>query len=143
LLGGDFLRDFVGLLQVRGDSLQPADRDRLGLGEVLVLDAAAPAGGLAGAIAGASQDSGENVRLPVDEIRVAVAAGGDSSDVFGNRCVGRTRPLAIDDFMKVIGLFRVSRLQRRLSSSLLLLLLATYRVAAGVYAAVQKMQGKS
>jgi hypothetical protein len=35
-----------------------------------------------------ARESGEDVRLPVDEIRVAIAAGGDEPDVLGNRGVG-------------------------------------------------------
>ena len=41
---------------------------------LLFLDAAAPAGGLAGPVAGAPEDAGEDVGLPVDHVGVAVAA---------------------------------------------------------------------
>ena len=89
------LRDVV--LEVGGDALQPADRDRR------LLDASAAARRLAWTIAGASQNSGKHVRFPVDHIGVAVAALGDQSDVFGNGSVRRTGPLAIDHFVKVVG----------------------------------------
>src|SRR5205823_457863 len=46
------------VLVVRGHSLQAADRDRLGLGVVLFLDAAAAARGLAGPVARAPEDAG-------------------------------------------------------------------------------------
>ena len=61
------------VLVVGGDALQAADRDRLGLLALVLLDAAAPAGGLAGPVAGAPEDAGEDVRLPVDHVGVAVA----------------------------------------------------------------------
>ncbi len=107
-------------LVVGGDALQPADRHGLGLGLLVValLDAPAPARGLAGAVAGSTQDAGEDVRLPVDEIRVAVASRGDEADVFGNRCVGGARPLAIDDLVKVIGLRNIRRVQTAFFSGL-------------------------
>ena len=46
---------------------------------------------------------GKHVRLPVDHVGVAVAAGGDQPDVFGNRRVGRAGPLAVDDLVEVVG----------------------------------------
>ncbi len=84
------------LLEVGGDALEAADRDGL------LLDAAAAAGGLAGAVAGAAENAGKDVRLPVDHVGVAVAAGCDQSDVFRDGCVGGTRPLAIDDLVKIV-----------------------------------------
>ena len=83
-------------LVVGGDALQPADRDRL------LLDAAAPAGRLARAVAGAPEDPGKHVGLPVDHVGVAVAARRDQPDVFGNRRVRGAGPLAIDDLMKIV-----------------------------------------
>src|SRR5262245_43415400 len=92
---------------VGGDALQSADRDRLL--RLAVLDAAAPAGGLAGPVAGASEDAREDVRPPVDHVRIAVAAGGDQPDVFGDGGMGRAGPLTIDDLVKVIGTADVGR----------------------------------
>ena len=92
------------VLVVRGDALQPADRDGLGFLGVALFDAPAAACGLARAVAGAAEDAGEDVRLPVDHVGIAVAACGDQPDVFGNGGVGGTRPLAIDDFMEIVGL---------------------------------------
>ena len=85
------------VLEVGGDALQPADRDRC------FLDTAAAACRLARTIAGASQNSGKHVRSPIDHVGVAIAAFSDQADVFWNRRMCGTRPLAIDDFMKVIG----------------------------------------
>src|SRR5581483_3836103 len=69
----------VAVLVVGSDALQAADRDGflLALDQRLVLDAAAPAGRLAGAVAGAAQDPGEDVRLPIDHVGVGVAPVGD------------------------------------------------------------------
>ena len=84
------------VLEIGGDALQAADRDRL------FLDAAAPAGRLARAVAGASENSRKHVRAPIDHVGVAVAAFGDQSDVFRNGRVGRAGPLAVDNFVKVV-----------------------------------------
>ncbi len=51
---------------VGGDALQAADRHRL------VLDAHAPAGRLAGAVAGAPENPRKHVRLPIDHVGVGV-----------------------------------------------------------------------
>ena len=104
-------------LVVGGDAFQPADRHRLGLRLLVaaLLHAAAAARGLAGAVAGAAEDAREDVGLPVDEVGVAVAACRDQADVLGDRRVGRTRPLAIDDLVEVIGLSDIRRLQTNLS----------------------------
>ena len=106
------------VLVVRGDALQPADRDRFRLALLVaaLLDASATARGLAGTVARASENPGKDVRLPVDEIGVVVLAGGDQADVFGNRGVGRARPLAIDDLVEVIGVRDIRRLQTDSSS---------------------------
>ena len=84
------------VLVVGGDALQAADRDRL------FLDAAAPAGRLARPVAGAPEDSGKHVRLPIDHVGVAVAACGDQPDVFGDGRVCRTGPLTIHDLVEVV-----------------------------------------
>ena len=91
------------VLEVGGDALQAADRDRR------FLDAAAAAGRLARTVAGASQNSGKHVRLPIDHVGVAIAAFGDQADVFGNGGVRGTGPLAIDHFVKVVGRRDISR----------------------------------
>ena len=102
----------VVVLVVGGDALEAADRDRLLLAfdEGLVLDAAAPAGRLAGAVARPPEDSRKDVRLPVDHVGVRIPAMGDQADVLGNRGMGRTGPLAIDYFVEVVGILDVCRL---------------------------------
>ena len=108
-------------LEIGGDALQPADRDRLRLRLVLAmlgrtfLDADTAARGLARPIAGAAENARKHIRFPVDEIRVAIAAGGDQPNVFGNWGMGRTGPLTIDDFMEIVGMRDIRRLQCRCS----------------------------
>ena len=91
------------ILEVGGDALQAADRDRI------FLDAAAAARRLARTIAGASQNSGKHVRFPIDHVGVAVAPLGNQPDVFGNGRVCGAGPLAIDHFVKVVRRRDVSR----------------------------------
>src|SRR6185437_4075900 len=76
-----------------------------------LLDATAPARRLARTVARAAENPRKYVRLPVDEIRVAVAASGDQPDIFGNGRVGRARPLAIDDLVEIVGVSDVRRIQ--------------------------------
>ena len=92
---GQAIADVV--LVVGGDALQAADRHRL------LLDAYAPAGRLARAVAGAPENSGKHVGLPVDHVGVAVATGRDQPDVFRYRSVRRASPLTIHDLVEVIG----------------------------------------
>ena len=92
-------------LVVGGDALQPADRDRL------VLDPAAAAGRLARAVAGAPENAGKDVRFPVDRPGLAEPAVGDQADIFRHRRVRRAGPLAIDNFMEVVGITDVGGLQ--------------------------------
>jgi hypothetical protein len=89
-------------LEVGGDALQAADRHRLGLGEVFLFDPAAPAGRLAGPVAGAPEDAGEDVAHPVHQIGLVEAALADQADVLRHRGVGRTGPLAIHHAVEVI-----------------------------------------
>ena len=105
--------DVVVVLVVGGDALEAADRDRflLALHQRLVLDAAAPAGRLAGTIAGAAEDSREDVRFPIDHVGVGISPVRDQSDVFGNRGMRGARPLAIHDLVEVVGIRDVCRLQ--------------------------------
>src|SRR6516165_4785499 len=83
-------------LIVGGDTLEPADRHRL------LLDPPAPACRLARPVAGAPQDAGKDVRPPIDHKGVGIAPLGDQPDVFGDRRMRRTGPLAIDDFVKIV-----------------------------------------
>ena len=120
------------VLEVGRHALEAADRYRLRLLAVAFLDAPAPAGGLTGAIAGAAEDAGEDVRSPVDHVGVAVAALRDQPDVFGNGGMGRAGPLAIDDFVKVVGVADVCRVQNLiLCSRLPVVLPGVFVVGAG------------
>src|SRR5882724_3416294 len=91
------------VLEVGGDALQAADRDRS------FLDTAAAARGLARTVAGASQNSRKHIRSPIDHVGVAIAALGDQADVFWNGCMRGTGPLAVDHFVKVAGCRDISR----------------------------------
>jgi hypothetical protein len=99
-------------LEVGGDALEPADRHRFWLLSVVLLDPPAPARRLARAIAGAPEDPGKDVALPVDHVRVGIAAGGDQADVFRYWRMRRAGPLAVDDFMEDVGIADIGRLQR-------------------------------
>src|SRR5262245_468755 len=116
-LGGQPVADVF--LVVGGDALQPADRDRLGFFGIALFDATAAARGIAGPGKGASENSGKHYGVPVDHVGIAVATRGDQPDIFGDWSVGRAGPLAIDDFMEVVGGPDIGRLQ---SSSLVLVL---------------------
>ncbi len=100
------------LLPVGRDPLQPADGDRL------LLEASPPAGGLARAVAGAAEDAGKDVRLPVDQIGAVMVALRDPADVFRDRRVSRAGPLAVDDLMVIVRIGDVGRLHCAMSSPL-------------------------
>jgi hypothetical protein len=93
-------------LVVGGDALQAADRDGLRRFRRF-LNTSAAAGGLAWTIAGAPEDTGKHVRMPIDHVGVAVTLSGDQSDVFGDGRMGRARPLTIDDLVEIIGVLDV------------------------------------
>src|SRR5690606_32712441 len=99
-------------LVVGSDALEPADGDRLGFAGVVLLDPATPARRLAGSVAGAPEDAGEDVRPPVDHVGIVVTTGGDQADVFGHRRMSRTRPLTVDDAVEGVGMTDISRLHR-------------------------------
>jgi len=84
------------VLEVGRHPFEAADRDRL------VLHAHAPTRRFARPVAGAAEDSGKHVGFPVDHVGVAVAARRDQPDVFRNRSVSRTGPLAIHDLVEVV-----------------------------------------
>ena len=98
--------------QVRGDTFEPADRHRLGLLRLRLFDAAAPARWFTRPVTGAPEDAGKDVRRPVHHVGIGITPCGDEPDVFGNRGVRRARPLAVDHFVKVVGLADVRGLQR-------------------------------
>src|SRR5690606_13093451 len=93
----------VIVLVIGGDPLQAADGDRFRL------DAPAPAGRLAGAVAGAAEDSRKDVGIPVHHIGVGIASGGYQADIFRHRRVRGAGPLAVDDLVKVVGIADVGR----------------------------------
>ena len=114
------------ILEVGGNALEPADRDRL------LLDAAAAARRLARAIAGAAEHAREYVRFPVDHVGIAVAAGGDQTNVFRYGRVRRTCPLAIHDFVEIIRDRNVGRFHSHSSCAASAALGAAFAVAARI-----------
>src|ERR1700730_12877588 len=84
------------ILEIGGDALEAADRHRL------LLDAATPTRRLAGPVAGAAEDAWEHVRFPIDHVSVGVAPRGDQPDVFRNRRVRRTGPLAVNHLVEIV-----------------------------------------
>jgi hypothetical protein len=83
---------------VGGDPLQATD------GNGLFFGAHAPAGGLAGPVAGAPQNAGKDVRVPVEHVRFRVPLLGNQADVLGHGGVRGARPLAIHHLVEVVGI---------------------------------------
>jgi len=94
-------------LEICGDALQPADRDRI------LFDTATPARRFAGAIADAAEDSRKYVASPVEQICIGVTLGSDQTDVLRDRGMCGARPLAIDDLVKIVGDNDIGGLQIR------------------------------
>jgi hypothetical protein len=84
------------VLEIGRNPLETADRNRF------LLNAPAPAGRFARPVAGAPENPGEHVGFPIDHVGVAVATSGDQPDVFGNRRVCRTGPLAVYDLVEIV-----------------------------------------
>ena len=97
-------------LVVGSDALQPADGDGFGFFAVVFLDPAASASGFARAVASSAEDAGEDIRFPVHQVGVVVTACGDEPDVVRNWRVGGACPLAIDDFVEVVGVSNIGGL---------------------------------
>jgi len=89
---------------IGGDAFEAAN------GHWLFFDAAAAAGRLTGSVANPPEDAGEHVRVPVHHVSVGEAALCNKSNVFGDVGVCWASPLAIHDFVKVVGLRGVRRL---------------------------------
>ena len=102
----------LGRRSVMSSRRSAATRLRRQIATGLLVDARAPAGRLARAIAGAPEDAREHVRLAVEHVRVGVAALGDEPDVLGDVGVRRAGPLAIDDLVEVIGITDVGWFHR-------------------------------
>ena len=98
------VRDHVVAI-VGGNALQSTD------GDGFLLESAAAACRFAWAVACSAQDAGKHVRIPVDHVRLGIAAGGDKANVFGHRRVRRTCVLAVDYLVKILGILDVSRFQ--------------------------------
>src|ERR1700722_7644283 len=88
---------------VGGNSFEATD------GHGLVFNPDASTRGFTGAIADATENSGEYIRRPIDHVSVGVAALGDEPGVLRDIRMRRTSPLAIYDFVKVIGVPSIGR----------------------------------
>jgi hypothetical protein len=89
---------------IGGDSFKPTD------GDGFCFDALAPACGLAGPIAHSSQNAGKDVRVAIHHVRFGEFTLCDQANVFGNIGVGRTRPLTVDDPVKIVRVLGIGRL---------------------------------
>src|ERR1044071_1946130 len=68
------------------------------------------AGRRARPIAGAAEDAGEDVRLPVRQVRLGVLPLREEADVLGDVGVGRASPLAVHDLVEITRIGNISRL---------------------------------
>jgi hypothetical protein len=90
---GQSVSDVVS--QVRGDALEATDRDGA------AVDAVAPTGRFARSVTGPAQDSGKDVGLTIEHVRVSEFALGNHAQVPGNIGVRGAGPLTIDDLVVV------------------------------------------
>ena len=79
-----------------------------------IFDTTAATRRLARSIAHSAEDAGKHVGFTVFNVRVAETPLGDQSNVLWYIGMGRTSPLAIDDFVKVLGVGGISRFHSKL-----------------------------
>src|SRR3954463_13922509 len=77
-------------------ALEATDRDGF------AVDATASTGGLAWAIARASENARKDVGFAIEQVGLAISSLRDEADVLGDVGVGGTRPLAVDNLMVVL-----------------------------------------
>ena len=109
---GDRLREIGAdvVAQIGGHALETAD------GDGRAVNATASAGGLAGAIAGSSQNAGKDVGLAVEQIRFRVPSLRDEPEVFRDVRVRGAGPLAVHYLVVVVGRAHI-RVQSHSASS--------------------------
>ena len=93
------------------DPFQPTNGDRFGLLSSAFFDPGSTTGGLTGSIAGATQHPWKHIRDPIDHIGVGISTLTDQADVFRYGGVCGASPLAIDDAMKIFGMFNLRGFQ--------------------------------
>ena len=104
LSGRSFGQEMADLpFEVGGHPLEPAN----GYG-LITLQPPAPAGGLAGTIAGTPQDAGKTLDSR-SACSVGVAPLGNQTDISRHVRVRRAGPLAIDDLVVVTGILGIGR----------------------------------
>ena len=96
-----FDRTFV----ISGNTFESADSDRF------FINSAAAAGGFAGTVAYPPENSGKNIRHPVNHIGVFVLFVIDHPDVFRYCRMGRAGVLTVDDLMKIFRILYIGRFQ--------------------------------
>ena len=90
---------------IRRNAFETTDRDWF------LFETATTASWFAWAVARSAKNAGKHVRIPVDHVRLGIAAGGDKANVFGHRRVRRTCVLAVDYLVKIFGILDVSWFQ--------------------------------
>src|ERR1019366_286988 len=98
-------------LQVGGDAFQPTD------GDGAAVDPVTSTRRLARSVTRTTEDSGKDVRLAVQHVRVVELTLGDQANVTGNVGVGGTGPLAIDDLVVVVRILIIRRFHAAFSST--------------------------
>src|SRR5690606_38167225 len=83
-------------LEIGGDALHPADRDRL------LVHAAPAAGRFARTVAHATQDAREDIRPPVDFPGIRIPPGRNKAQIFRNRSMSRAGPLTVNDLVEMV-----------------------------------------
>ena len=91
-------------LVVGRHSLEPTNGNRL------LLSAHPAAGGLAGPVAGAAENAGKDVAVPVEHVGFGVALLGDQANVLRHGGVRRASPLAVHHLVEVVGILDVGGL---------------------------------
>jgi hypothetical protein len=99
------LRRYV-VAVIRRDAFEPAYRDRF------VFDATATARGLARPVTDAPEDPRKDVGPAILHVRVGEPPLRDQAYIKRNVGMSRTSPLAVDDFVKVVGIRDISGFHR-------------------------------
>jgi hypothetical protein len=92
------------VFEICGHSFEPANSHRL------LFYPTSPAGWLARSVAGSTQNSRKNIRLPVDHIGLCIFASGNKSDVMRYWRVSRTCILTINYLVVILRIFDIGGL---------------------------------
>ena len=92
-------------LEISGYSLEPANCNWF------CLDASAATRGLARPVTSSTQNTREDVGIPIDHIRVGISSSRNQADIFWDWRMRRTGILAIYNLMKIFWIFYVGWVQ--------------------------------